>query len=165
MINEKGETICDECGVRIVAPMWPFCPHGRTDGSEERSSYVPDEIPGGMVLENVGPEPVTVYSYTEMNQLFASRGLSRSERHSPTPGTDHDPAGVQDSRKYVDPQTLANGRELLLRSAGAREKEAEDRAFADRAYRPLPDQILTESEAKQAHRAIQQREAERGKNR
>jgi hypothetical protein len=161
-----GEEVstCSWCGQELQVGDWPWCPHGRSKGDEHKSSYVPDEIPGGLTLENVGPEPVTVYSRTEMNQLFESRGLQRKERFCPTPGTDKDPAGIPNPRGYMDPQTLANGAELILRAARAKaesEKQArEDAAFAERAYRPAEPKVLTEAEAIEAHRAIQQREEE-----
>lgn len=151
-VNEQGETVCLKCGVRIVAPMWPFCPHGVpvTAAREDKRSLLGDEIPGGLVLENVGPEPVTVHSYTEMNQLFASRGLQRKETFCPTPGTDHDPAGVQNPRGYMDPVTLANGAELILRGQQAQEEDD----FVERAYINRDSHEMSEAEAIQRHQEI-----------
>lgn len=146
--------VCENCGresKRLVIhekALWCGDCHNRPQ--IERSSYVQDDIPGGMVLENAGPEPVTVYSYTEMNQLFESRGLTRKEKFCPTPGTDKDPAGVQDSRKYMDPYTLEAATTLILRAQGVEQAETEriekDRAWAERAFRPN-EMVLTEREA------------------
>jgi hypothetical protein len=118
-----------------------------------------------MVLNNAGPEPVTVYSYTEMNQLFASRNLTRIERFSPTPGTDKDPAGIPNPAGYMDPVTLANGAELILRAAKANAKEAEDRKFVEKVYRPQPDRVLSESEAQTVIAETNRMERERAKRR
>lgn len=146
--------VCENCGQEVKRlvihekALWCQSCHNRP--AIERSSYVQDDIPGGYVMENVGPEPVTVYSYTEMNQLLESRGLARKERFCPTPGTDRDPAGVVDSRKYMDPQTLANATELILRAQGVLKQEAEqtqkDKEWAEKAFRPK-EMVLTEKEA------------------
>lgn len=164
------DTICDKCGMNLTSlhevfgvPPWPFCPHGPTkQGSAERSSYVQDQIPGGLVLNNYGPEPITVHSHSEARAIAASRGLTYLEKFSPMPGTDIDPAGIPNPAGYMDPVTLANGAELILRGSKAVD---EDKAFAERAYRPQPDQVLSESEARVAHQAIHEREVERGKSR
>lgn len=150
--------ICEKCGQELQVGQWPFCPHTAIRGDEYRSTYVPDEIPGGLTLENVGPTPVTVYSYTEMNQLYASRGLTRIERHCPTPGTDHDPAGVQDPAKYIDPYTLEAGKALILRAQGQRNEEAANEEFGRRVFRDQGTRTLSESEAATAQDAIRERE-------
>lgn len=76
--------ICDSCGRDVQIGRWPFCPHGiPTYG------YFPDEIPGGQVIENLGHDPVTVYSRSELTRLAASRGLESHVRHIPhDPGSD-----------------------------------------------------------------------------
>lgn len=172
-INEEGRTVCGKCGLVIPQGGWPFCPHpitGDRQRQEElerslaKSSYVQDQIPGGMVLHNYGPEPVTVYSHSEARALAASRGLSYAERFTPSPGTDVDPAGVQDPKKYIDPYTLEAGKALILRAQKA--GPSSDDEFTKRVYRPLPDRVLSESEAREAHRAIAEREeVSRGRKR
>lgn len=129
--------------------------------TEERTSYVQDSIPGGLVLENVGPEPVRVDSYTEMDALFESRGLTRREKFSPTPGTSKDPAGVMDSRKYMDPYTLEAGKALILRSSGADAKKAEDAAFVEKLYINRSTHEMSESEAIDRHHQIEEANASR----
>ena len=61
---------CDTCGAEIRVGDFPFCPHGQSG-----AAIVRDEIPGGMVVENGFPEPITVYSHSEHRRLLAERGL------------------------------------------------------------------------------------------
>jgi hypothetical protein len=171
-INEEGRTVCGKCGKVLESGEWPFCPHGHTRSRErqeelerslKKSSYIQDQIPGGMVLHNYGPEPVTVHSHSEARALAASRGLEYVERFTPAPGTDIDPAGIPNPAGYMDPYTLEAGKALILRGQKAKDSDQE---FVDRVYRPLPDRVLTESEAKEAHRAIAEREeVSRGRKR
>ena len=51
-------------------------------------NVIGDEIPGGMTLENMGHEPVTVYSKTELKREMAARGLVPFVRHQGAPGSD-----------------------------------------------------------------------------
>jgi hypothetical protein len=81
------------------------------------TAIITDDIPGGVTYENYGPHPRTFYSHTERRRFMAEHGLTQKEKFCPTPGTDRDPAGVQDSRKYIDPYTMANAVELLSRCA------------------------------------------------
>ena len=69
---------CDQCGQPITVGDWPFCPHGRS-----ALRAVGDDIPGGMVLENLGHEPVTVYSHTERKAIMRARGLQEQIRWTP----------------------------------------------------------------------------------
>lgn len=50
-----------------------------------------DEIPGGLVVENLGPEPVRVYSKSELRREVEARGLVPSVRHVGVPGSDKSP--------------------------------------------------------------------------
>ena len=100
---------------------FPQCPHARVGGDPYKAEYFQDEIPGGMVLEHGFAEPIRVNSWSEMEALYAKNDLKLLEKHCPTPGTDTDPSGVQDYRKYRDAKTLANGAALILRQAKADE--------------------------------------------
>lgn len=102
--------ICQNCGAELEIGSWPFCPHGKSSMSAHT-----DDIPGGMWMENLGPEPVKVYSHTERERIMKERGLELKEKFCPMPGTDIDPAGVQNPRGYVDATTLANGAALICR--------------------------------------------------
>lgn len=82
----------------------------------QRMVIITDDIPGGVTYENYGPKPVTFYSHSQRRAYMEAHGLTQKEKFCPTPGTDKDPAGVQNSRNYVDPYTLANVTELLSRS-------------------------------------------------
>lgn len=110
MITLDGDVACDTCGQILRVGMYPFCPHG-----EGASAAHTDDIPGGMWLENYGPHPIKVYSYSEAARIRSEQGLNLKERFSPTPGTDIDPAGVMNPKGYVDAQTLANGAALICR--------------------------------------------------
>lgn len=51
-------------------------------------NVIGDEIPGGMTLENLGHEPVTVYSHSELKREMDARGLRSFVRHQPEQGSD-----------------------------------------------------------------------------
>lgn len=103
-------TICEKCGQELQIGDYPFCPHGSTKSFINR-----DEIPGGVWLENYGPEPIKVYSHSERRRIMAERGLYEKEKFCPMPGTDKDPQGIPNPRGYMDPYTLENGRILIER--------------------------------------------------
>lgn len=50
-----------------------------------------DEFIGGLTLENIGDQPVTVYSRSELKRELNARGLEECVRHVPVPGTDSSP--------------------------------------------------------------------------
>lgn len=76
-------TSCDMCGERLEVGTWPWCPHGRA-----QSSIQTDEaFIGGMTLEHMGHEPVTVYSRAELKREMEKRGLE--QRIKWTPGDKH----------------------------------------------------------------------------
>lgn len=133
---------CPECGEELSVGSWPYCPHGKAS-----SAIAVDGIPGGMVLENYGPNPVTVYSHTERRRLMAEAGLELKEKFSPMPGTDIDPAGVQNPKGYVDATTLANGAELICRQQLAGKTEDFD-GVRDGVIRNLREGPLTSRDAK-----------------
>lgn len=117
-VTDDG-TICGKCGVMITSGMWPFCPHPL---SAEAAAIQRDDIPGGLVCENYGPNPITFYSHSERRAYMREHGLHETERFCPMPGTDIDPQGIPNPKGYMDPQTLKNGTILLTR----RKTEAED---------------------------------------
>lgn len=93
----------------------------------EARSIARDEIPGGMWLENYGPEPVKVYSHTERRALLntvqydKTTGkpyiLTEKENFAPMPGTDRDAQGIPNPIGYRDLSAAAiiarNGRASL----------------------------------------------------
>lgn len=62
-------------------------------------SHVPsvraDSIPGGLVIEHLGHEPVTVYSWSERKRLIKETGHYEAVRHVGTPGSDKHPETVR----------------------------------------------------------------------
>lgn len=114
---------CKDCGKPRVVGDYPKCPH--EDGIAE---YFQDQIPGGMVIENGVPEPIRVYSHSEAQAIRERNGYSYKEKWCPTPGTDVDPAGVQNNARYQDAKTLQNGAALMLRGSKQAEEDAADLA-------------------------------------
>ena len=86
---------CPWEGVINVAPFHnPPCP--QCGQATERlwtssASVAGDEYPGGKTFENLGHEPVTVYSRSELRRELKTRGLEECVRHVPVPGTDKSP--------------------------------------------------------------------------
>lgn len=59
-------TRCDKCHQVLEVGSWPFCPH-----ASGVSGVIPDDLPGGMVMEHVEPGR-KVYSRTELKQVLAN---------------------------------------------------------------------------------------------
>jgi hypothetical protein len=72
---------CPQCGVNTVREWNPsrVAVHGD------------DGFIGGKTFENMGHEPVTVYSRSEYRRELDRRGLKEFVRHVPTPGSDRSP--------------------------------------------------------------------------
>lgn len=100
--------------------MWPFCPHPPSAGA---AAIERDEIPGGLTVENYGPNPITFYSHSERRAYMKAHGLNELEKFCPMPGTDKDPQGIPNPAGYLDPQTLENARILISRNGAGREAE------------------------------------------
>lgn len=113
-VTSNDETICEKCGVGIRLGDHPFCPHGHSNTAHFR-----DEIPGGVVLENYGPEPMRFDSHSERKRWMGTHGLQEREKWAPFPGTDRDPAGIANPKGYMDEQTRENARILLSRNGRA----------------------------------------------
>jgi len=77
---------CEKCGQTVEVGDWPYCPHAR--GS---ATVIGDDIPGGMLITNLGHEPVMVYSKSQILAEASARGLKPFVRHTPVPGTDKSP--------------------------------------------------------------------------
>lgn len=110
MINTQGEVCCDRCGVVLKVGDHPFCPH-----QSATTAIFRDEIPGGVTVENYGPQPMTFYSHSERREYMRTHGLQEREKFSPKPGTDIDPAGIPNPKGYVDDYTRRAGEALILR--------------------------------------------------
>lgn len=71
---------CDRCyqDVTIGEHGIGLCPF------EPRPSglvVVPDGIPGGLMIHNLGPRPVKVYSHAERRAIMRARGLREAVYH------------------------------------------------------------------------------------
>jgi len=95
---KKYDQHCPSCG--WCAEIWaepghnPACPECGAD--TERIylggySIIGDEIPGGLSIENLDHNPVTVYSKSELKFEAEKRGLEMKVRHVGVPGTDKSP--------------------------------------------------------------------------
>lgn len=107
------EGTCQKCGLALEVGMWPFCPHPAQ--SIGFSAHV-DSILGGMMIENMGKDPIRIDSFSEHRRLMEERGLQLKEKFCPMPGTDIDPAGIPNPKGYMDPYTLEAGAALICRN-------------------------------------------------
>lgn len=114
---------CVSCGKLRAVGDFPKCPHSAVDGDPYKAEFFQDSIPGGMVIENGVAVPTVVYSHTEARMLREQNGYRMKEKWSPFPGTDVDPAGVQNPDRYKDAKTLENATILMLRAAGTKEED------------------------------------------
>jgi len=62
--------ICDECGVELQTGDWPFCPHGVS-----ALAVVPDDVPGGFVVENGFETPRRFDSRSAHRKALDAEGL------------------------------------------------------------------------------------------
>lgn len=72
----------------------PACPQcGSVTERIYLSGYgvIPDEIPGGLVVENLGHRPVKVYSKSELKFEAEKRGLVSRVQHVGEKGSDKNP--------------------------------------------------------------------------
>lgn len=65
-----SDTRCDQCGEILHTGSWPYCPHGVS-----HAAAIGDDIPGGLVIENLGHEPLTFYSKKAIVAEADRRGL------------------------------------------------------------------------------------------
>lgn len=78
-ISKRNEP-CDDCGSEVVQV---YVPNG--------FMTFQDDIPGGMMIENLGPVPVKIYSHTERKNIMKQRKLVEMVRHTGVPGSDRSP--------------------------------------------------------------------------
>ena len=62
--------ICEHCGHELTVGDFPWCPHGRGT-----APIVPDDVPGGFIVENGFSEPRKFYSRSEHARALAAEGL------------------------------------------------------------------------------------------
>lgn len=119
---------CDACGIDLVVGMYPFCHGDPTQHTRQAASVIGDDIPGGMVIENLGHEPLTFYSKKAIAQEADRRGLQPMVRY--VPGDKH----LTNWATGMDPYTLAAATALVARRA-------------ERSRPDLPDEVQCESAA------------------
>lgn len=110
-------TLCPKCSKELQVSDWPWCPHQRGSFNAQAN-----DIPGGLTLENLGHEPVTVYSRSELKRELKARGLVEFVRHVPVPGSDKSPHTT--SWTSVD---LDAGKALAERQAHTRYRPSHER--------------------------------------
>jgi len=69
---------------------------------------ISDSIPGGQLIENLGPEPVRVYSETERRQIMRERGLVDYVRH-------REGSPLTSNWNTVSAESIKNATELVSR--------------------------------------------------
>ena len=96
--EKKYDQHCKVCGwtaeIYALPFQHPLCP--RCGVLTERIylggyGVIPDEIPGGLVVENLGHKPVKVYSRSELKLEAEKRGLVQTVRHIGSPDSDKNP--------------------------------------------------------------------------
>lgn len=95
---KKYDQHCEACGwtAEIMANPGENPPCPKCGCATERIylggyGMIGDEIPGGQVIENLGHEPVTVYSKSQLKREAEMRGLAMKVRHVGVPGSDKSP--------------------------------------------------------------------------
>ena len=87
---------------------WPFCPHGTPHGNTIETN---ERFIGGVTIENMGPDPVTVYSREEYKAEMLKHGVEQHIKW--VPGDRH----LQNWGMFIDPYTLAAATTLVERQA------------------------------------------------
>lgn len=107
---------CEQCGVTYGIGASPWCRDGHATGS---TSIEDVTWPGGITFENLGHEPVTLYSRSELKAELKARGLEECVRHVP---------GDRHTRSWatMDPYTLEQARILAERQAHTPARGADD---------------------------------------
>jgi len=89
-------TVCAWTAIDVLEPVTPptvVCTEGHATERAwlfGRSAVIhgDDRFIGGLTVENLGHEPVTVHSRSELKREMAARGLKPLVRHVGAPGSD-----------------------------------------------------------------------------
>ena len=101
---------CERCGYELQIGDYPFCKGRQSDhGPMGQAIETNESFIGGMTLENLGHDPVTVYSREEYKQAMIKANV---EQHIKYVEGDH---YLKDWSKSIDPKTLENARILVAR--------------------------------------------------
>jgi hypothetical protein len=78
---------CERCGGELRIGDYPFCKGDPTAHAPMRGAVIPDDIPGGVLIEhgicNEDGSPRRYYSKSEMAAEAKRRGLVNMVRHVP----------------------------------------------------------------------------------
>ena len=103
-------TVCERCGAELAVGDYPFCKGRPSDhGPMGQAIETNEQFIGGTTLENLGHEPVTVYSREEYKLAMARANVE--QRIKWVPGDHY----LQNFGAYIDPQTMANAKALVER--------------------------------------------------
>lgn len=127
---------CERCGITYGVGASPWCRDDHRGGVNGVEAVT---WPGGITFENLGHDPVTLYSPLELKRELKARNLTEAVRH--IEGSPH-----TRSWATVDPYTLEQARILAERQATSRVSHHEPgpnpatvaevkRAFAEAAAR------------------------------
>lgn len=101
---------CERCGHPLAIGDFPFCKGSPAQHGPMRQAIETNEaFIGGLTLENLGPEPVTVYSREEYKLAMARAGVEQHIKW--VPGDRH----LQNWGAYIDPYTMAAAKALVER--------------------------------------------------
>jgi len=124
---------CDQCG-GVTRHVW----------TGEKMQIAADDIPGGIVLENLGPVPVKVYSHSELRRLLRQPRTDKQGntyfltpfvRHVGVPGTDKSPH-TTNWAAGITQETLDKAKSLLERVGGATAPEFPANEFDENYNQP-----------------------------
>ena len=115
-----NSTACDICGADLRIGDYPFCKGNPANHQRGSGIAVPDDIPGGVLIENglchADGRPRRFYSRSEIERAAKEQGLVNMVRHVPaSKDSDKSPHTIDWSKGSIDPQTLENVRVLLSR--------------------------------------------------
>lgn len=105
-------TLCDHCGIELTTGMWPFCPHGQSANAIQTN----ERFIGGVTIENLGDQPVTVYSREEFQAAMDRAGVEQRIKY--VPGDKH----LTDWTGAIDAKTLENAAILVARQGEIKTK-------------------------------------------
>lgn len=101
---------CDKCGHALQVGDYPFCRGRQGDHGPSHQAIETDErFIGGLTVENLGHDPVVVYSRQELANVAKQRGLEQRIKYVPG---DH---FLTDWSKGIDPYTMAAAQALVER--------------------------------------------------
>lgn len=112
--------------------------------TSQKSQAIGDDIPGGIVLENVGPNPMKFYSHSELRRYLRQPRQDKNGntyyltpfvRHVGVPGTDKSPHTTNWAASITQ-ETLDKAKSLLERVGAAKAPEFPENEFDERYNEP-----------------------------